>query len=269
MHPTILKDKEKVEKLRTELGEKYKRRVSSYGKVVSYSHPILPDPFPKLLAIGNSERRKDFFHQYYFIHTRKKYIENLMPVSEYYKVVSMNVSQKLFDLDTAIASANQFAGEIKEIFQKNHIIRENTGQPFVPLQRQTQQLKQALAAYLFTSRSLFDCIATLLQFLYGADSKYFDSFSDFLKDLKAGRVKDHDFSKFVEENMAWFFRLRNLRDYVTHFGSLDISLYELPSGELNLRVQDEYEMVELLNSSSSGIRKFMDFFDTHFSGPIR
>jgi hypothetical protein len=269
MHPTIIKRKEKADKLRVNLSEKYKHREKSFGQTVSYIHPALPDPFPNLRAtLHLSKRRKDFHGQFYYIHTRDLYIEHLMPISEYYKIAFNTVAHKLHDLSNAINSARTATIEIYRIFQNEHGIRETTGQPYVHLGLQVQQLKEAVSAYLFISRSLFDCIASLFQFLYGHDTKYYDSFADFMNDLKSGKVHDPLMATFVEQRMTWFRRLRDLRDYITHFGSLDLGLYKVDSGELNIRVQSEFEIEELLNSSTIGISEFLTFYDSHFAERI-
>jgi hypothetical protein len=154
------------------------------------------------------------------------------------------------------------------VFRDEHKIRESTGQPYVELGSLITQIKESIAAYLFISRSIFDCIATLFHFLYGAESKRFDSFSEYIKALKSGKVNDPDMANFIKNEMKWFMKLRDLRDYVTHYGSLEVYLYMIDSGDLVMRIED-FEIEEIMNGTMTGIREFLIFFDNHFAEIIK
>ena len=68
--------------------------------------------------------------------------------------------------------------------------------------------------------------------------------------------------------MEWFSRLRDIRDYVTHYKSIDISFYEQATGKIDVYLEDQFEITELTQSVHLGISAFLKFMDEHFSQRI-
>jgi hypothetical protein len=87
MNTTIIKRKEKVEKLQSDFETKFKAKRAAFGKIVSTISLAPIHPFQKLdCAIGSSNRRRDFLGQYYYVQTRDHHIQKLVPISENYRM---------------------------------------------------------------------------------------------------------------------------------------------------------------------------------------
>ncbi len=168
-------------------------------------------------------------------------------------------------------------GSTLEIKKRFHETRETltiTGQPTFSISDQVYILKSEIASALFTIRSILDSVSTLLQFLYGSKSNQYSSFSDFIKKASGQKTDDsrgrpdNIMEQYIKSNMEWFFVMRDIRDYVTHHGSIDISFYEDQSGSLLICVQNRFDLDALINSITSGLEDFLKFFDDHFASRI-
>jgi hypothetical protein len=121
-------------------------------------------------------------------------------------------------------------------------------------------------------RGTLDSIATLMHFLYGPSSCRFTSFAAFVKYLNkgyaAGADADRAFREYIEEHLGWFRILREYRDYVTHYGSIDITFYEPRKGVLRTYLQDALQVHEVVAPVLAGIDSFCEFVDRHFAARI-
>jgi len=176
----------------------------------------------------------------------------------------------LYTMELSVDRINSILLSIKEQYQRTRKITEKTGQPAIQLNNEIYALKSEIGIILFTSRGLFDVLSTVLHFLYGPSSCQFLTFVQYYKYLRKTSsdkvVNDPAMLDYIETNMQWFWVLRDLRDYVTHVGSLDISFYEDADGQFSIYIGDCFiEIVGLLNECLNGAKSYLDYFDEHFS----
>jgi hypothetical protein len=112
-----------------------------------------------------------------------------------------------------------------------------------------------------------------MNFLYGPSSPTFNSYADFVKamttkDPSRHSIVDDEMKDYLKTKMDWFFRLRDIRDYLTHYKSIDISFYEQPTGGIKVYLDDSFEIHELVKSVQGGITDCLEFMDEHYSKRI-
>lgn len=267
----LIKNQSKLEKLRQHLRDKYPYSLERFGKIVAYEMPALPQPFPRLREVlENGTYPRNFWGVEYYLATNGGYIDSIIPAAEYYKFGFRAVADKFYSLGLSVEVIERLVQEIKSIYRAERSEVTRTSQPFFAIHNQIYSLKGELGNLLFTSRSIMDSIATLMHFLYGPNSAQFSSFADFVKYIsksheKTGAITDDIMRQFVENKLEWFSRLRDIRDYITHFKSIGISFFEQTDGEINVHLEDRLEVNEFVWSVKRGITEFMNFMDGHFS----
>lgn len=112
-----------------------------------------------------------------------------------------------------------------------------------------------------------------MHFLYGPKSKQHRSFTEFTKyackdKSRIGEEVDDEMKDYLQKNLDWYARLKDMRDYLTHYKSIDISFYEQLNGSIHVYLEDRFEIGELLHAVYSGIFAFITFMDKHFKNRI-
>lgn len=74
---------------------------------------------------------------------------------------------------------------------------------------------------------------------------------------------------YLENNFGWFFRLRDLRDFVSHCSTLDIRFYEPKRGKIIISTCNGIDLVNVLKESVDGLNNFIEFFNEHFKRRIK
>jgi len=271
MNFSIIKSREKSDKLRQERAAAYREKNKLIGNLVSFRMPSYRDSFPKIRqALLESSHNKNFQNIDYYIETKGGNIKILTPASGYYKKAFKSISDMSYTMELSIGRINSILLSIKEQYQKTREVIEKTGQPSIKLNNEIYALKSEISVVLFISRGIFDVLATTVHFLYGPSSCQFISFVDYYKYLRKTAsdkvINDPEMLHYIETNMQWFWILRDLRDYVTHVGSFDMSFYEQEDGQFKIYLRDSFrEIVSLLNECLFGMKAYLDFFDEHFS----
>ncbi|WP_156111467.1 hypothetical protein [Pontibacillus halophilus] len=126
--------------------------------------------------------------------------------------------------------ANGILQQIINNYRSSREVREKTQQPFFKTGEEVHSLKGEVYAFLFAARGILDTISTLVHFLYGPSSSQFSSFVDYVKFLKSDKenkvFEDKEMLDYIENEMDWFWVLKDLRDQITHIGSLDFDFHE-------------------------------------------
>lgn len=276
MRYEIVKDPAILCKIREELTTTFRNYNQKLGRSVSYGMPALRTPFPLLeKEIMGSKHREQYYHIYYYIETKSRYIKKLVPVPEYYKSAFAAVAEKLYSLQCSINNINDCIKRINEYHKKTRIVREKTGQPFFELSTtEVYLLKTELSNSLFVARSIMDTLATLMHFMYGKGAKQFTSFADFAKYLSKktsskGDIVDLEMKEYISSEMEWFNLLRDLRDYFTHCGTFRIEFYETIPTQLSIYIDGYNELVPTLKQILDGIMRYIDYFDRHFVKKVK
>ena len=84
----------------------------------------------------------------------------------------------------------------------------------------------------------------------------------------AGEEVDVEMRDYIEKNLEWYARLKDMRDYITHYKSIDISFYEQTDGSILIYLEDRFKIGELLQAVQIGISAFIKFLDKHFKTRI-
>jgi hypothetical protein len=268
---------EKIEKIKEEFVTKWKANNVKRGTMVSYEHLAINNFFPKLIEkIHQSSHRQTYYGTSYVYKSENEHLFKIIPASELYKDVSSEISDKMYAFITSVNELQRMISDIKKQYQNKKEIREKTGQPFLKIEGlKIYQIKSMLANILFWSKSVLDNLSTLSHFLYGQKSNFFTTFNQFrkymIKDKKVGELEDLEMKEYLNNNLDWFYLLKDIRDYITHYSSPTFELYEGDDGKLNIYMRyliSGYEIDEILNKVIVGLSNYMAFFDSHFSSRI-
>jgi hypothetical protein len=269
----IERDPVRITNIQTGLADRHDQMMQSRGALLRYDTPSLPNAFPQLSRIlDGSPHQTQFSDIYYHIESEDGRIERLIPAAEYYKFVFRAVADKRHALELGLGRIRELERWIQRYY---HEIRDpmlRGAEPSYRVVDHVYALKSELGNILFVTRGALDTIATLFHFLYGPSSCQFTSFAAFVKYLNEGHAAGTDPDPAMREHIAqqlgWFRTLHEYRDYVTHFGSIDISFYEPQEGVVRTYLQDALEVHEVVAPVLSGLDAFCEFVDTHFAARI-
>jgi hypothetical protein len=266
----IIKNQETLRRRRQYLAEKYPYSLESFGKIVGYEMPALRPPLPQLASLlGKSSYPRQFWGIEYYVATNNGYIDRIIPASEYYKLAFWAIADELYSIELSIERVENLQVEINKAYRSTRSVNPLSGHSSFKASTYVYALKSELGNFFFASRSLLDTIATLMHFLYGPKSKQHGSFTNFIKyaskDKNGGADEtDYEMKSYIEMNLDWYARLKDTRDYITHYKSLDISFYEQSDTSIHIYLEDRFEIGELLGAVHSGISSFLKFMDGHF-----
>jgi hypothetical protein len=240
-------DPEKIEQLRQSLSAKYPKPLTALGQLVRFEMPALPGPFPQLLnLLERGTYPRSFVGVEYYLSGKKGFIDRIIPAPEYYKFAFRWIAEKVYSLNRSVAKIEELLAEVRDIYTTTRITLPKTGQSSFSMQQQVYAIKSELGNFFFSSRAVMDTVATLMNFLYGPPSQTFNSFASFIKaatkDIPSPQtITDDEMTSYLKAKMDWFFRLRDIRDYLTHYKSIDISFYEQPRGGTRVYLDDSFE----------------------------
>jgi hypothetical protein len=266
-------DPVRIASIQNGLADRRDQMMQSRGALLRYETPSLPNAFPQLSRIlDGSRHRTQFLHVYYHIESEDRRIEELIPAAEYYKFVFRAVADKRYALELGLGRIRTLEHWIQRYYNEIRDPMLRTAQPSIRVVDHVYALKSELGNVLFVTRGALDTIATLLHFLYGPSSSLFTGFAAFTKYLNEGRASGTDpdpaMREYLVEQLAWFRTLHEYHDYVTHFGSIDISFYEPQEGVVRTYLQDALEVHDVVAPVLSGLDSFCEFVDGHFAARI-
>ena len=269
----IVSDPAKIARIQKRLTDRDQQQMASRGALVRYELPALPSAFPRLGRIlDGSTHRAQFFGIHYHIKSRDGRIERLLPAAEYYEFVFRAVADKRHALELGLGRLHELERWIQRYYFEIRDPMLRTEQPSSRVMDKVYALKSELGSILFLARGTLDTVASLLHFLYGPSSAPFRSFGAFVKYLKqahaAGADADPALREYIEGHLEWFRVLREYRDDVTQYGSLDISFYEPRQGILRTYLQDATQVHEVVAPVLAGLDSFCQFVDGHFAARI-
>ena len=269
----IERDPGRIARIQTELADRHDLMKQSRGTLLRYDTPSLPNAFPHLSRIlDGSPYRTQFLDIYYHIESEDGRIERLIPAAEYYKFVFRAVVDKRYALELGLRRIRELEHWTQRYYHELRDPMFRTAQPSYRVVDQVYALKSELGNILLVARGALDTIATLFHFLYGPSSRQFRDFADFMRYLNQGHAGGTDpdpaMREYIARQMAWFRTLYEYRDYVTHFGSIDITFYEPQEGVVRTYLQDALEVHEVVAPVLSGLDSFCEFVDGHFAARI-
>jgi hypothetical protein len=273
MRFTIETDPARIAGIQSELAERHDRMMQSRGTLLRYETPSLPNAFPQLSSLlEGSPHRVPFLATYYHIESEDGRIERLILAADYYKFVFRAVADKRHALELGLRRIRELERWIQSYYRETRDPMLRTVQASSRVVEQVYALKAELGNILFVTRGALDTIATLFHFLYGPGSNMFTSFTTFTKYLNQrqgdGTDPDPVMRDYIARHLSWFRTLHEYRDYVTHFGSVDITFYEPEEGVVRTYLQDALEVHQVVAPVLSGLDAFCEFVDGHFAARI-
>lgn len=269
----IVRDPAKIARIRKRLAERDRRLMVSRGPLIRHEMPALPEAFPRLgRVLEESAYLARFAGTHYHIASRDGRIERLLPAAEYYKFVFRAVADKRYVLEFGLDRLRELERWIQRYYGDIREPMLRTEEPSLRVVDKVYALKSELGNILFVVRGTLGTVATLMHFLYGPGAPHFTTFAAFITYLNrrpsAGAAPDQAMRDYIEEQMGWFRMLREYHDYVTHYGSIDISFYEPREGVLRTYLQDASQVHDVVAPVLAGLDSFFEFVDGHFSARI-
>jgi hypothetical protein len=271
----IEQDPQRISSIQTELAERHRQMMQSRGALLRYETPALPNVFPRLSRmLPGSQHRAQFQGLYYHIESEDRRIERLIPAADYYEFVFRAVADKRHALELGLGRIGELERWIQRYYHeiRDPILLLREERPSYRVVDHIYALKAELGNVFFLVRGALDSLATLFHFLYGPGSRRFTSLADFMKDLdrsySGGTDTDPAMREYLAQQLAWFRTLRDYHDYVTHFGSIDITFYEPEQGVVRTYLQDALAVHEVVAPVLAGLDGFCEFVDGHFAERI-
>ena len=243
------------------------------GQTVCYEEPIHSELLPKLLrAIDGSDWPVQFHGHYYCVRARRGLIHDEVPASEYYKFAWRSMSQKYHGAALALRSLEALAAEITRRYPVERSMIGPTSQPKFVFSTELYSLRMTFATEIFLIRALLDELASLVQFLSGPKSRQYRSFADIAQ--KCGSQSPPaevppDLQRFICDDIPWFWRMRDVRDYFAHQGFVQIRVVEHPPLVLRFFFHHHLDVLELAREFMLGLGTLLDNVDTAFALRIR
>jgi hypothetical protein len=269
----IVSDPVKVARIQKRLANRERRLVAARGALAGYEMPALPNAFPRLSRVlASSPHGARFTGIHYHIRSPHRKIELLFPAADYPKFVFRAVADRRYAIELGLRRLADLERWIERYYKEIQEPSQRTERPSFGVVDKVYALKAEIGNILLLVRGGLDTVATLLHFLNGPTSALFRSFAAFVNDLKkphaAGAGVDPALQAYVEGHLEWFRILREYHDYVTQYGSIDISFYEPSEGAVRTYLQDALQVHEMVAPVQAGLDSFCEFVDGHFAARI-
>lgn len=273
MRFNIVSDPVKVARIQNRLAERDQRLMAARGALVGYEMPALPSAFPRLSRVLDSSLHGvQFSGIHYHIRSQHRKIELLLPAAEYPRFVFRAVADRRYAIELGLGRLGELERWIERYYQETREPALRTERLSFRVVEKVYALKGEVGNILLLVRGALDTVATLVHFLNGPDSSPFRSFAALVKDLKkphsSGAGGDPALRAYVEGHLEWFRILREYHDFVTQYGSIEISFYEPTEGVVRTYLQDALQVHEVVAPVLAGLDAFCDFVDGHFAARI-
>ena len=122
----LIKDEQKLSKLRQKLKDKYPYTLEKFGRIVRYEMPALPQPFPRLLELlENGPYPRKFWGIEYYIATKGD-IDRIIPSAEYYKYAFRAIADKYYSLNLSVENTEKLVQEIRDIYRRTRFTGQSS-----------------------------------------------------------------------------------------------------------------------------------------------
>lgn len=120
-------------------------------------------------------------------------------------------------------------------------------------------------------RATLDTIAGLFQTIYGPRIGQHTSFNGLMRYVISEKcvVKDPVLTDYLVNNMEWFVLLKDVRDYLAHFGAVNFSIKESESGALSIEIFRGIEIDAFVSTVHTGFQDLLSFLDIHCANVVK
>lgn len=235
------------------------------GSTVCYHQPLYEQPLARLQSAiyeGTSLRKLD--GRYYKIQSNGGYLHQYYPAVEYYKIAYRMIRDNIHTISFARTDIHKFQKAIENI----HASRKEKlpgGQTKLSFDKEIYQLRSSLTTYVFSLRATLDTIASIFPTVYGPQIGQHISFNGLIKHVVGGQcaVDDPVLAKFLKDDIEWFVLLKDVRDYLAHFGAVHFSIKESTSGALSIEMFEGMKIASFVEAVDSGFARLLAFLDAH------
>jgi hypothetical protein len=237
------------------------------GSTVCYHQPLYEQPLARLQsAIHKGASLSKLSGRFYKIQSNCGYLHQYYPAVEYYKIACRMIRDNIHTISFARDDMRKFQKEIEDI----HSSRKEKlpgGQTKITFDKELYRLRSSLTTYVFSVRATLDMIASIFQTIYGPQIGQHISFNGLRKHLLGGKcaIDDPILERFLKDDMEWFVLLRDVRDYLAHFGAVRFSIKESSAGTFSIEIFRGMKVESFLEAVDSGFGRLLEFMDTHGS----
>ena len=239
------------------------------GKTICYEEPLHHQLLPKLMqAIQATDWPRQFHGYYYQLKTNHGLVHEEVPASEYYKIAHRAMQQKYHAAVLTLESIEALTSSLAETYPQRRGHVHTTSQPKLCFTHELYALRRDFASLLFLQRSLLDEFASLVQFLPGPRSRQFSSFADLMTKCIGDNPPMEiptDLQVHMRDNSGWFWRMRDIRDYIAHHRFVHVHLVESPEGGLRFFIHHRLDMLELSREFMAGLNAMLASIDNAFA----
>ncbi|TAL85053.1 MAG: hypothetical protein EPN74_09635 [Rhodanobacter sp.] len=243
------------------------------GESICYEEPLQSHIFPLLMsALGGGTWPYQFHGHYYRLRTNSKLIEEFVPASEHYKISWMAMSQKYHGAFLAIKSLETNVAELTATYLARRTFVGDQNQPKLVFTSELYRLRTDFATLLFLIRSTLDQFAAMVQFLSGPKARQFSSFADVMTKCASDKPPEEipdSLQRHLTQRCSWFWRMRDVRDYIAHHGFVNLNLLQSPSAELKFFIHHRLDMLELARELMHGFQSLLAIADEAFAARVR
>lgn len=245
------------------------------GQTICYTEPLYHHLLPKLMQALQETKWPFQFHGYYYrLTTKKGLIEEELPASEYYKLAWRSMSQKYHGATLALQSIESIAADLAQSYPVRRQVISRTNQPKISFSLELYTLRTSFASLLFLIRSLLDEFASLAQFLTAPNARQFGSFAGIVAKCEKSDANSlveipEELRSHLAESSAWFWRMRDLRDYISHHGFVSFNLIESSSGELRFYIHDRLDMLAIAREFMQGLNSLLSQIDIAYAKRVQ
>lgn len=237
------------------------------GSTVCYYQPLYEQPLAQLQsAIYEGASLKKLKGRYYKIQSNGGYLEQHYPAVEYYKIAYRMIRDNIHTISLARNDIQAFQKAIEDI-HANRKAKLPSGQTTLSFDKEIYQLRSSLTTYIFSVRATLDTIASIFQTVYGPKIGQHISFNGLIKHVLGGKcvIEDPVLTTFLKDEMEWFVLLKDVRDYLAHFGAVHFSIKEETSGMLSIEMFRGMKVTSFVEAVDSGFGRLLEFLDSHCS----
>ena len=241
------------------------------GETVCYMESLRYYVLSKLMtAISETRWNEKFYGKYYSLKSKSTVIRDEYPASEYYKISQRSLTQKFHAIDLTLESIESRAAAVGEKYRREKKLFPQTQQPYIEFGAHLYLLRADYASLLFLIRAVLDEFAHLLQFICGPESNQVKSFSDVMKWAEKStphQSLDAEMTHFLVTQGRWFWIMRDVRDYFSHNGFVDLNLVDV-DGHLKIYFNHRLDLQGTAAEFVTGLHKLFEFLDTHYATKI-
>lgn len=240
------------------------------GKTVCYHQPLYKQALVNLqAAIHDSCALGKLKNRFYRIESNNGYISEVYPAVEYYKIAFRMIQDNLHTIMIAQNEINQSIRDIQKEFRDK---KEQlpSGQLKISFDKEIYKIRSDIFTFTFSARAALDTIASVFQTIYGPEIGQYVSFNSLLKRfLKDDALIDKELSTYLRKNLEWFNLLKDVRDYLAHFGALHFTLKEQHPAPVTIEIFRNIEVSFFVSEVQRGFHDLLKYFDEHCTMAVK